>query len=210
MKLTKILTAFFALISLQIAASQWLNVPPPAEARNLMVVGGVVPVGGCSNNTSTDFIGYKTAGATSESVPSDTLSLLRYQATSLTCSTGTLETAYLYNRYDGSSHAKICIYTSSDTTPQEADALVGCSSTIFGDTSSTWYSAAADGSYTITKNNYYWVGVYGVTEGWDYRSDGSSSTLYYKDVGASPPATLGVGWSNSSSRGLTSYYFRIQ
>ena len=42
MKLIKILTAFVALASLQIAAAQWLNVPPPAEARNLMVVGGGV------------------------------------------------------------------------------------------------------------------------------------------------------------------------
>jgi hypothetical protein len=44
MKLIKILTAFIALVSLQIAAAQWLNVPSPAEARNLMVVGGGVPV----------------------------------------------------------------------------------------------------------------------------------------------------------------------
>ena len=48
MKLIKILTAFIALASLQIAAAQWLNVPPPAEARNLMVVGGGVPVAGAS------------------------------------------------------------------------------------------------------------------------------------------------------------------
>jgi len=37
MKLIKILTAFIALASLQIAAAQWLHVPPPAEAKNLMV-----------------------------------------------------------------------------------------------------------------------------------------------------------------------------
>jgi hypothetical protein len=58
MKLIKILTAFIALASLQIAAAQWLNVPPPAEARNLMVVGGGVPVaGGCGAcNPSNDSI----------------------------------------------------------------------------------------------------------------------------------------------------------
>ena len=47
MKLIKILIAFVALASLQIAAAQWLNVPPPAVARNLMVVGGGV-AGGAS------------------------------------------------------------------------------------------------------------------------------------------------------------------
>jgi hypothetical protein len=44
MKLIKILTAFIALASLQIAAAQWLNVPPPAEAKNLMVFTAGVPV----------------------------------------------------------------------------------------------------------------------------------------------------------------------
>ena len=54
MKLIKILTAFIALISFQIAAAQWLNVPPPAEARNLMVVGGGVPVAGSSKVSFTE------------------------------------------------------------------------------------------------------------------------------------------------------------
>jgi hypothetical protein len=46
MKLIKILTALIALASLQIAAAQWLEVPPPAEARMLMVQGGVPVAGG--------------------------------------------------------------------------------------------------------------------------------------------------------------------
>ena len=46
MKLIKILTAFIALASLQIAAAQWLNVPPPAEAKNLMVFTAGTPVAG--------------------------------------------------------------------------------------------------------------------------------------------------------------------
>jgi len=53
MKLIKILTAFIALISLQIAAAQWLNVPPPAEAKNLMVFTAGVPVVGGSNPSFT-------------------------------------------------------------------------------------------------------------------------------------------------------------
>ena len=53
MKLIKILTAFIALASLQIAAAQWLNVPPPAEAKNLMVFTARVPVAGLSCNTTT-------------------------------------------------------------------------------------------------------------------------------------------------------------
>ena len=44
MKLIKILTAFIALASLQITAAQWLNVPPPAEAKNLMIFTAGVPV----------------------------------------------------------------------------------------------------------------------------------------------------------------------
>ena len=44
MKLLKTITAFIALVSLQIAAAQWLNVPPTVEARMMMVVGGGVPV----------------------------------------------------------------------------------------------------------------------------------------------------------------------
>jgi hypothetical protein len=53
MKLIKILTAFIALTSLQITAAQWLNVPPPAEARMLMMQGGVPVVGGltCTGTT---------------------------------------------------------------------------------------------------------------------------------------------------------------
>jgi hypothetical protein len=55
MKLIKILTAFIALAFLQIAAAQWLNVPPPAEARNLMVfTAGVPVVGGCSASYFSD------------------------------------------------------------------------------------------------------------------------------------------------------------
>lgn len=57
MKLLKITIAFIALVSLQIAAAQWLNVPPPAEARNLMVVGGGVvsaPSALCSSCTPGD------------------------------------------------------------------------------------------------------------------------------------------------------------
>jgi hypothetical protein len=44
MKLIKILTALLVLIALQIAAAQWFNVPPPAEAKNLMVFTAGVPV----------------------------------------------------------------------------------------------------------------------------------------------------------------------
>ena len=57
MKLIKILTSFLALIALQIAAAQWLDVPPPAEARILMVTGGVPVVaaasGACTSCTGT-------------------------------------------------------------------------------------------------------------------------------------------------------------
>ena len=62
MKLLKVLTAFIALVSLQIAAAQWLHVPPPVEARSLMMVGGGVPVAadGCAtakdgDNTSATY-----------------------------------------------------------------------------------------------------------------------------------------------------------
>jgi hypothetical protein len=49
MKLLKILISFIALVSLQIVAAQWLNVPPPAEAKMLMMQGGVpVAAGGCT------------------------------------------------------------------------------------------------------------------------------------------------------------------
>jgi hypothetical protein len=55
MKLIKILTALIALASLQIAAAQWLEVPPPVEAKMLMVQGGVpvVAVEECVGNTDT-------------------------------------------------------------------------------------------------------------------------------------------------------------
>jgi hypothetical protein len=46
MKLIKALSVFIALVACQIMTAQWLEVPPPAEARNLMVVGGGVPVAG--------------------------------------------------------------------------------------------------------------------------------------------------------------------
>ena len=47
MRLLKIISAFLALVSLQIADAQWLNVPPPVEARMTAVfAGGGVPVGG--------------------------------------------------------------------------------------------------------------------------------------------------------------------
>lgn len=51
MKLLKASIAFIALVSLQIAAAQWLHVPPPVEARGLMMVGGGVPVAGGSAAT---------------------------------------------------------------------------------------------------------------------------------------------------------------
>ena len=54
MKLIKILTAFIALASLQIAAAQWLNVPPPAEAKNLMIFTAGVPVVGSSKVSFTE------------------------------------------------------------------------------------------------------------------------------------------------------------
>ena len=44
MKLLKVGIAFIALVSLQIAAAQWLHVPPPVEAKNLMIFTAGMPV----------------------------------------------------------------------------------------------------------------------------------------------------------------------
>ena len=49
MKLLKVVISFLALVSLQIAAAQWLHVPPPVEAKmTAVMVGGGVPVAAAS------------------------------------------------------------------------------------------------------------------------------------------------------------------
>ena len=59
MKLLKILSVFLFLVSLQIATAQWINVPPPVEARmNAVFAGGGVPVAvaACADSSCTGFL----------------------------------------------------------------------------------------------------------------------------------------------------------
>jgi hypothetical protein len=202
MKLIKILTSFIALASLQIAAAQWLNVPPPAEAKNLMIfTAGVPVVGGCS--ASTESVGTKIETGTAQDMTGD---YLWCSAFTPTCS-GNLNTAYIYHGSTATDLVKVVIYNKAAATPGDAgDTLVYASGEI-SSSSVGWASTAVVGTYPVSTGSSYWV--CSDTDGSSFNQIYNNATSYY-GIGTytSIPATMeGISWTQYTR--TYSMYFSI-
>lgn len=174
---------------------------------------GSPAAGGC--NPASNEVGDRTdySGANLEGMDGDMMYAFRVQAD---C-TGTLGDAYIYHGNTTASAVKVCVYTSSSTTPQSADAVVRCSGAIAGGTSTGWKTVDESASGSVTSGNYYWI-TYTVASGnaWSYAHN-ASGTLYYKSCDSTcyadiptNMATMGTGWSSAAGYTPGSAYFTIE
>jgi hypothetical protein len=120
---------------------------------------------------------------------------------------GSLGSAKIYNGVSGvyAANAVISIYTSSASSPQNSDALVGTSGSIARGSTIGWY-ASNFSSGTVTNGNYYWIFVSTSTGvNWAGISTPTSptATIYYKSNSgwyASMPSTLnGITFSSQAN-----------
>jgi hypothetical protein len=139
MKLIKILTVFVALISLQIAAAQWLNVPPPVEARMLMVAGPVPVTGSCT--TANDSAIFDFTGGSSANV-GYVWSGSASSASRFNLSATTTVTEYVWNIYaiDTPGTFTMALYTDNANT-------VG--TVVSGTTKAQTISATGNNTFTL-------------------------------------------------------------
>lgn len=185
--------------------------PAVAGARmTTCVIGGTIPATGGGCNVADNEVGSRAEGSAGD-LQGDYAWAYRAQAD---C-TGTLEAAYINHLNTTAAGAKVCVYASSASTPQSADAKIGCSGEILSGTTTGWKTGSI-GSGSVTSGNYYWVviAISGALDNWNL-GYGSTGTIYYNPVAtfsySSPPATMGASWSDlSAAYQPLSIYVRIQ
>lgn len=116
----------------------------------------------------------------------------RVQATA----TGSLANGYLYHSDTNNASAMVAIYSSSASTPQSGDALVGVSGEIVGGTTTGWKSSAMSGG-TVTSGNWYWVIIcVSATSSNNWGSKNNTTHPVFLNTGAGfyemTPSTLGA------------------
>lgn len=185
----------------------------PAEARNISVIVGGSSSGGSSCNSSANEVGNRNQEATAETFNAGYGWMFR---TTADC-TGNLDTGYIYSGNTDAFLAKVCVYTSSDTTPQSGDALVGCTTEISGGSPLGLKSAAAAGTYAVTNANNYWIVGFIRNPGAGLDLSGvrtNTVSMYYKACDetcyGTIPSTLGTGWSELGSSAPYTIYFTIE
>jgi hypothetical protein len=184
----------------------------PAYARNLMVVGGGVPVSGAACSNATDYVGNKDATGPSTAYPANTIIYCNLRAATCpsTCATGTLDTAYVYKNEGSTSYGiKVGVFNATSTTPQgTSDTLVGTWTTVTQSANGFQSGAAVSGG-TVTCGNNYWVCF--IPDGnFAPGYDTGVATFYHGSVTyASPPTTLieTVDWDSTTypDRSFKSY-----
>jgi hypothetical protein len=127
---------------------------------------------------------------------------------------GNLAIPYLY--FAGASGdsvtVRLCIYSKSDTTPQEADALICDSGDIAGGGDAEWKAGTTCESGSVTNTTGYWVGVQlrASTNEWTAKRAGTATLYYASRSNTSCAATLsGLTFSTSASNAPLSAYFQI-
>jgi hypothetical protein len=178
---------------------------PPADAwMNVTTVGGGVAASGC---TGTCKVGDTTTYSTAVSLGVEYMYCMRYAG----AGTGNLSYAHISHDGTSSENAKVCVYSSSDTTPQNGDAKIGCSGAIAAN-SDAWYQSAGKLGGAVTDGTNYWVCIISDTTNWSQHRNnttGSKTWYWYNGTGiyASPPATLTPpsSWSNTADRDISCY-----
>jgi hypothetical protein len=172
---------------------------------NQIIIGKKKAVPSCSVDTNE--VGTRSELATDRTLSSGYLYLW---AATADC-TGDLAVPYLYHNATDTPTVRLCIYSKSDTTPQEADALICDSGDIVTGGSTGWKTGTTCASGSVTSTTEYWIGVQlRAGDNWVGKR-GSSATLYYVNGSASTcAATLtGKTFSTSASNAPLSAYFQI-
>lgn len=185
MKLIKILTAFIALASLQIAAAQWLNMPPPAEARNLMVIGGgIVSSDNCSGDTAIVIdnrsIDHSDLTSMNTNAPDPGYGFTVGPFT-FPC-TGKLKTVHAYSGNAGSGTGDCAVFKDANKggTMDTGDTLIGTSGTITENAgSAAWAVASFAGAQSVTKGDYYFVRCESQDGSFDLSRTGGTKDVNY-------------------------------
>lgn len=144
------------------------------------------------------YVGSEVTTGTANACPPGYAFAMRIQATA----TGSLTTAHWY-RLAGAdaTTGKVIVYgPSSQANPNDESTLarIGASAEISSLAAGGWFTAAITGS--VTSGQYYWIIITTNISGgnWDLNLGSTSATYYIDDWSAnyaSPPATIGSGWS---------------
>jgi hypothetical protein len=172
---------------------------------NQIIIGKKKAVPSCSVDTNE--VGTRSELATDRTLSSGYLYLW---AATADC-TGDLAVPYLYHNATDTPTVRLCIYSKSDTTPQEADALICDSGDIVTGGSTGWKTGTTCASGSVTSTTEYWIGVQlRAGDNWVGKR-GSSATLYYVNGSASTCASTLTGktFSTSASNAPLSAYFQI-
>jgi len=175
---------------------------------NQIIIGKKKAAASCS--VSTNEVGDRTLEATDRALSQGYLYMF---AATADC-TGDLAIPYLY--FAGASGdsvtVRLCIYSKSDTTPQEADALICDSGDIAGGGDTEWKAGTTCASGSVTNTTGYWIGVQlrASTNAWTAKRAGSATLYYASRNQTSCAANLsGLSFSTSASNAPLSAYFQI-
>lgn len=183
----------------------------PVRVEAWQVVGGGeenVCIGG-----TTDYVGYTGSAASSSYLTEGRIYIQLHTPTCTTggCTAGTMSSAALYSRYEGTEsaarQAKVCVYLDDgDGVPDSSDSLVSCTGAIAAGTGAGYRTGAISGA--ITCSSAYFVAVISAdaTNAWRRAYAGSPTTdTYYQDIAgsfASPPETLAGTWVSGTGKSL--------
>lgn len=180
----------------------FLTAPAYAGGAMGLMMAGSSAAAGCSNNSTTDYVGDKTTRTANASNSANVFTCARYQASNMTCTTGTLGGGTIHHYGTGSANMKVLVYKSTDTTPvtgSAADELIGASSSMAVSADQTYKTADIGG--TVTKNDYYWVCQTQDAAASVYKDNAGASVYQAALSFASPPASFsGASFSTIVTR----------
>lgn len=186
----------------------FLLIAMPLFGQSTVIVAKKKTAASCSVDTNE--VGDRTQEATDRALAQGYLYLF---ASTADC-TGDLAIPYLY--FAGASGdsvtVRLCIYSKSDTTPQEADALICDSGDIAGGGDAEWKAGTTCASGSVTNTTGYWVGVQlrASTNAWTAKRAGTATLYYVSRNQTSCAANLsGLSFSTSASNAPLSAYFQI-
>lgn len=185
-----------------------LLIATPLFGQSTVIVAKKKAAATCS--VSTNEVGDRDVESTDRSLSQNVL----YMFASTADCTGDLAIPYLY--FAGASGdsvtVRLCIYSKSDTTPQEADALICDSGDITGGGEVGWKAGTTCASGSVTNTTGYWIGVQvrNTTNAWTAKRAGTATLYYVSRSASSCAATLtGLTFSTSASNAPLSAYFQI-
>jgi hypothetical protein len=181
-----------------------------------MVSGRPCPGGaGSACSTSTDYVGSKAdLSAENLRLTANYVWCLPFQATTASCSSGTLGKFYVAHNGTGTENIKGAIFTdsTSGTGAPNGETLIGnwsAETTCSTDTATPTCTEGTNLTGTVSKDGYYFICVVTDDTKFDiHRTTSSTKTQYYKTIWtyASPPDVLtATGWTDTASREWGAY-----